>query len=74
MHIDDDEFIELARSKKTLKGYVIFKCCKVTYDIQRDEFIADETQNIFVKFLWLIVDTFSFLWNGRVTLIDEEEE
>ena len=74
MHIDDDEFIELVKNKKTLKGYVIFKCCRVTYDIEKDEFIADKTKNIFVNFLWIIVDVFSFLWSGNVTLLEDEKE
>ena len=74
MHIDDDEFIELARKKKLLQGYVIFKRCRVTYDINKDEFIADETDSLLTKILWWIVDNLCIFWNGNVILLDEEDE
>lgn len=69
--MNDDEFIELARNKK-LKGYVVWKCCKVTYDKEKDEFIADETKNIFVKFLWWLIETFNF-WDGKIVIEEENE-
>ena len=71
MELKDDEFIELAKSKE-IKGYIVFKCCKVTYDKEKDEFIADETKNIFVKYLWWLIKTFN-LWNGKI-FIEESDE
>lgn len=72
MELKDDEFIELAKRKK-IKGYIVFKCCKVTYDIEKDEFIEDETKNIFVKFLWWLIENFN-LWNGKIVLEDQDSE
>ena len=73
MHIDDDNFIDLARKQKEIKGYVVFKCCKVTYDMEQDTFVADKTKNPFVKFLWWLIDTFP-IWKGDVILTNFEEE
>lgn len=70
--MNDEEFIELARNKE-LKGYVKFKCCKVTYNKEEDNFIADETKNIFVKFLWWLIKTFP-IWDGKIVIEENEND
>ena len=71
VQMEDDEFIELAKSNK-IKGYMVFKCCKVTYNKEKDEFIKDETKNIFVKFLWWLIETFP-IWDGKIVIEEENE-
>ena len=71
MELKDDDFIELAKAKE-VKGYMVWKCCKVTYDKEKDEFIEDETKNIFVKFLWWLINTFP-IWDGKI-FIEEDQD
>lgn len=70
--MNDEEFIELARNKE-LKGHVKFKCCKVTYNKEEDNFIADKTKNIFVKFLWWLIETFP-IWDGKIVIEENEND
>ena len=70
--MNDEEFIELARNKE-LKGYVKFKCCKVAYNKEKDDFVAEETKNIFVKFLWWLIETFP-IWDGKIVIEENEND
>lgn len=72
MRMEDDDFIKLAKNKE-LKGYVKFKCCKVTYNKEKDEFVADKTKNIFVKFLWWLIETFP-IWDGKIVIEENEND
>lgn len=73
VEIDDDKFIELAKNNKLIKGYIVFKCCKVIYNKETDEFVAVETKNWFVKFLWWLIETFN-LWDGKIVLEVEDND
>lgn len=71
MEMEDNKFIELARQKE-IKGYVKFKCCKVTYNKEKDDFVVEKTKNIFVKFLWWLIETFP-IWDGKIVIEEENE-
>lgn len=54
-------------------GYAVFKCCKVMYVKAVDEFVVVDSKNIFVKFLWWLINTFN-LWDGKIVIEEDENE
>ncbi len=54
-----------------LNGYIKWKCCKVVYDTETDEAQAVETKNIFVNFLWWLIELFN-LFDGAICFEQEE--